>query len=242
MRSRALAALAIFAALVGALLVGAGSAQATTTQYSAGIVAAYQHRDGNTVVSGWVYDRTDRSRYVWACLWSMNRCQRVFKASMRTPDGRPGHGYRVVLSRAQSGNIVLLRHAPTETLAGAWVSTPGSRIVTVARREVGDRYVWGGASPSGFDCSGLAMWSYRHANVANLPHQSEQQRWSAYMHPIWRSSARPGDLVFYLSGGRAYHVAIYAGNNAQYSATNPAAGVRYEHIWASNVEFRTDWH
>ena len=62
------------------------------------------------------------------------------------------------------------------------------------------------------------------------------------MHQISRDSARPGDLIFYLSGGSAYHVAIYAGNGKQYAATVPGEKIQYQSIWSSAIEFRTDWH
>jgi len=82
------------------------------------------------------------------------------------------------------------------------------------------------------------MYSYAHANVASLPHQSESQR--LMFRQIPRSAALPGDLIFY--GQPAYHVAIYAGGNMQYSATDPAEGVRYQAIYSSDVTFGTIWH
>jgi cell wall-associated NlpC family hydrolase len=62
------------------------------------------------------------------------------------------------------------------------------------------------------------------------------------MHAIKRSKALPGDLVFYLGGGGAYHVAIYAGHGKQVSAADPAEGIKYQRIWGRNVQFRTNWH
>ena len=62
------------------------------------------------------------------------------------------------------------------------------------------------------------------------------------MRHISRKSAQPGDLVFYLSGGSAYHVAIYAGHGMQYSATDPQQGVTHSKVYSHNVVFGTDWH
>lgn len=122
--------------------------------------------------------------------------------------------------------------------------SPGTRVVRIARQYVGHtRYVEGGDSPKhGFDCSGYTRWVYAHANVARLPHNAEAQRHVRHMHRIARTAARPGDLVFYLSGRTAYHVAIYAGHGRQYAAATPRDGIRYQPIWSRNVEFRTDWH
>jgi cell wall-associated NlpC family hydrolase len=62
------------------------------------------------------------------------------------------------------------------------------------------------------------------------------------MRIIPASLARPGDLVFYLGGGGAYHVAIYAGGGMQYAAATPRDGIRYQHVWSSAVQYGTDWH
>lgn len=117
---------------------------------------------------------------------------------------------------------------------------PGKRIVDVARRYVGARYVAGGASPSGFDCSGYTKYAYEQARVSKLVHNADGQRRS--MRRIKRSRARPGDLVFYMSGGSAYHVAVYAGHGWQYAAATPKDGVRYQPVWSSNVRYATSWH
>jgi cell wall-associated NlpC family hydrolase len=124
------------------------------------------------------------------------------------------------------------------------VLTVGQRIVAVARRYVGHaRYTSGGSSPkSGFDCSGFTRWVYAQADAATLPHEADAQRHVAHMHRISRSQARPGDLIFYFSGGPAYHVAIYAGHGRQYAAADERDGIRYQAIWSRDIQFRTDWH
>jgi cell wall-associated NlpC family hydrolase len=64
---------------------------------------------------------------------------------------------------------------------------------------------------------------------------AEAQRQAATAIP--RSQARPGDLVFFLSGGSAYHVGIYAGNGMMYDAGRPGTGVSKRGIWSGNVTF-----
>jgi cell wall-associated NlpC family hydrolase len=78
---------------------------------------------------------------------------------------------------------------------------------SIALRYLGVPYVWGGASPSGFDCSGLVMYVYAQLGIS-LPHYTVAQ-WAATSH-ISLSQALPGDLVFFDGLG---HVGIYLGNN-----------------------------
>ena len=130
------------------------------------------------------------------------------------------------------------------TSAAAARSASGARIVAVAKRFVGKvPYREGGSSPKhGFDCSGYTAYAYKKAGVAALPHNAESQRHTRHMRRISARKARPGDLVFYLSGGRAYHVAIYAGKHMQYAAATVRDGIRYQRVWSRQVEYRTDWH
>ncbi|PZS35366.1 MAG: hypothetical protein DLM58_03880 [Pseudonocardiales bacterium] len=124
------------------------------------------------------------------------------------------------------------------------VAPPGTRIITEARKYLGlhnPGYVHGGTSPvTGFDCSGYTSYLYRVTNVANLVAYTETQRRTVKL--ILASQARPGDLVFYMSGGTSYHVAIYAGNGMQYAAATEQDGIVYQHVWSSAVQYGTTWH
>ena len=72
---------------------------------------------------------------------------------------------------------------------------------------IGVPYVYAGASPeTGFDCSGLTMWSWAHAGVS-LPHSSAMQY--AVMPHVDRTQLQPGDLLFFYSP--IHHVAMYVG-------------------------------
>jgi cell wall-associated NlpC family hydrolase len=95
-----------------------------------------------------------------------------------------------------------------------------------ALKMVGRPYRYGGAAPSGFDCSGLVLFSYRQAGAA-LPHSTERQR--AISQPVRRSSLRRGDLVFFdLEGKKNSHVGIYLGDG------------RFVHAPSSGKHVRTD--
>jgi cell wall-associated NlpC family hydrolase len=96
-------------------------------------------------------------------------------------------------------------------------------------------YRYGGSTPRGFDCSGFTSYVYRKAGVS-LPRRASQQRRAVMYIP--RSQARPGDLVFFHnSGGRVYHVGLYAGNNRTLHAPRPGQRVHVARIWTSNVSF-----
>ncbi len=106
--------------------------------------------------------------------------------------------------------------AQDNTVVGITASAPGeatvvappsqySGVVGVAMQFLGTPYVWGGAAPGGFDCSGLVMYSYAQVGVS-LPHSSYAQY--TYGVPVSRDQLEPGDLVFFDGLG---HVGIYIG-------------------------------
>lgn len=97
--------------------------------------------------------------------------------------------------------------------------------VMAARAAVGRPYIWGATGPSGFDCSGLMVWSYRQAGVS-LPRTSQAQRYAGRRVPL--SQAQPGDLVTYRSD--ASHVGMYVGNGQVVHAPYPGARVRYDPV------------
>jgi cell wall-associated NlpC family hydrolase len=78
-------------------------------------------------------------------------------------------------------------------------------VVGIAMQYLGVPYVWGGASPSGFDCSGLVMYVFSQVGIS-LPHSSYAQY--GYGTAVSMSQLQPGDLVFFDGLG---HVGIYVG-------------------------------
>lgn len=106
-------------------------------------------------------------------------------------------------------------------------SGSGGGAASVAMRYIGVPYRWGGASPSGFDCSGLVMYAYAQSGVS-LPHSSYAQ-WGAGPH-VSRDQLQPGDLVFFDGGG---HVGIYLGGGSYVHAPHSGSNVRVDSLGGS---------
>jgi len=101
--------------------------------------------------------------------------------------------------------------AAAKTAAG---SAATSGLAAIAYTGIGSPYVWGGTTPSGWDCSGFTQWVYAQAGIS-IPRVNA---WNA-MKPT--STPAPGDLVMQNGGA---HVGIYVGNGMMISALNPSQG------------------
>ena len=105
------------------------------------------------------------------------------------------------------------------------------QVVSVAEQYIGVPYVYGGASPAGFDCSGFTQFVYAQFGVA-LPHSASRQGSGGTA--IAASAALPGDLVIMDGGG---HVGIYLGGNSMIDAPVPGETVGIHAIYTSNHWF-----
>jgi len=117
---------------------------------------------------------------------------------------RPAQGSQPAPARAPAP-----APAAVEAPASAPVSAPNGRAsaaIATAMSRLGTPYRWGGTTPSGFDCSGLMLWSWASAGVS-LPRTSGAQK--AATQRISRDQLQPGDLVF--SGSPVHHVGMYIG-------------------------------
>ncbi len=121
-------------------------------------------------------------------------------------------GARALLARKQA--VLQVQIAKVRTLR--------SKVVDIAKDQVGDRYRTGSAGPDAFDCSGLVAYVYKKAMGKELPHQSRSQY--AKVRKISKKEARPGDLVFFFNNG-AHHVGVYIGGGKMVHAKGVGRGV-----------------
>jgi cell wall-associated NlpC family hydrolase len=123
---------------------------------------------------------------------------------------------------ANTGGGLLGSPVPIPIPIGTGAGHP--QAASVALRYLGVPYVWGGSSPSGFDCSGLVMYVYAQLGIS-LPHYTVSQ-WNATV-PISTSQMQPGDLVFFDGLG---HVGIYIGGGQFVDAPHTGSVVRIDSL------------
>lgn len=110
-------------------------------------------------------------------------------------------------------------------------SVSSSAIVNKAYQYLGVRYVWGGTTPSGFDCSGFIQYVYRSQGVS-LPRTSRAQAASGKYVSI--ANAQPGDIL-YFGQSQVTHVGIYIGNGKMIHSPRPGKSVEIVSIsWHVN--------
>ena len=151
------------------------------------------------------------------------------------------------ISPQRAGSAAAVRSSSAKLSAGQWraklrkrhavkrlrpKTTVGERAARLARRYVGVRYAWGGASPAhGFDCSGLVMYVYSKLGVS-LPHHAASQY--GYGRKVSRWGLKPGDLVFFSGLG---HVGMFIGNGRFIDAPQSGAVVRVASLASRSSSF-----
>ena len=118
--------------------------------------------------------------------------------------------------------------------AGPAASTYGD-VLSTAAKYVGTPYVWGGKSPSGFDCSGFVQYVFKEAYGIDVgswtvPQESAGTRISV-------SEAQAGDLYFWGDAGSTYHVAIATGGGNFIHASQPGTPLGYNNIQNFTPQF-----
>jgi cell wall-associated NlpC family hydrolase len=125
---------------------------------------------------------------------------------------------------------------PSQVPSWAWGSGAsagqGDIAANWALTQLGKPYLWGGAGPGSFDCSGLTMVAWAHAGVQLLHYTGYQ--WQEGPH-VPLSQLRRGDLLFYATNtsdpGTIHHVAIYIGNGMMVNAPYTGAFVRIDSMY-----------
>ena len=130
--------------------------------------------------------------------------------------------------------LVLVPAASGAQSADALTPQAGNRVVRIAASKRGAPYQWGAAGPRRFDCSGLTQWVFGRIGK-RLPRTAASQ--ARATRRISAGQRRRGDLVFFHSGGRVYHVGIYAGRNKVWHSPRPGRRVSKERIWTGSVRY-----
>jgi cell wall-associated NlpC family hydrolase len=135
----------------------------------------------------------------------------------------------------------------TADAATAKATTFDQAAAGVAKKQVGVRYLYGGTTPAGFDCSGLTQYVYRHTGGGKPINRTAEDQYLQFRR-IPKSAARPGDLVFFHDtsspSSYVYHVGVYEGGNNMVAATTSGGTVELQSFtWAGDtVTFGTITH
>ena len=123
-------------------------------------------------------------------------------------------------SRGSGSSTVRIPRSPSASAAAA-------RVLNTADQYVGVRYVWGGSTPKGFDCSGFTKYVFAK-NGVSLPRTSREQARVGDGVPLDFGEMRAGDLLLFAEPGEAIsHVAIYVGSGRIIHASSAMGGVNY---------------
>jgi len=122
---------------------------------------------------------------------------------------------------AKSKASTVTAKTTTSSSSNSTATYSSSTLISYASNFLGVPYVWGGTTPSGFDCSGFVQYVFAHFNVSLPRVAADQQKVGTY---VSRENLQPGDLVFF--GDPAHHVGIYVGNGCMINAPHTGDVVR----------------
>lgn len=123
-------------------------------------------------------------------------------------------------------NALIYGSKPSQDSRAARVNS----VISYARSQVGDRYVWGAEGPNSFDCSGLTLRAFEKAGI-KLPRTSGAQ--AAAYPKVPASQRQPGDLMHYPG-----HVGIYVGNGKMIDASRSKGEVVERPVWGTPTYHR----
>ncbi len=118
--------------------------------------------------------------------------------------------------------------AAVQTAVMSVAASFGERLAAEVQRYLGVPYVFGGASPSGFDCSGLVQYAFGQLGVS-VPRDATDQFYAG--HPVARADLQPGDVVFFDTTGGISHDGIYIGNGEFVDAPAPGQFVEVDNLY-----------
>lgn len=158
-----------------------------------------------------------------------------------TVEGADGIWYKVTyngVSGYMSSEYVSVRKGVEVDRSGLTVDrygTSGATIVNYASQFLGTPYVYGGTSPSGFDCSGFVYYVY-----SSFGYTLNRTAAGQNSNGIWvsRDNLMPGDIVLFNTSGGISHAGIYVGNGNFIHAVKPGTPVQYDSLNSSYYSSR----
>jgi len=117
----------------------------------------------------------------------------------------------------------------TTGVQGTFIAPAGIRgaAMNIALAQRGKPYLWAGAGPANFDCSGLILYAYAQAGMPGLPHSAAAQ--ASMGVPVAQADLQPGDLVYF--DNPVGHIGIYVGNGLMVDAAHSGTVVRVEPLF-----------
>jgi len=116
-----------------------------------------------------------------------------------------------------------------EDVAARGSMNAGNRVLQLAKKYLGTPYVYGGSSPSGFDCSGFTSYIYRQLGYS-INRTAHDQLYNGVA--VSKSELKPGDLVMFKRAGNSqvHHVGIYAGDGMMIHSPQTGDVVKFTSI------------
>lgn len=135
-------------------------------------------------------------------------------------------GQRLEAARQAATTRVKVAQGGANKGGPALGNDPGSKLVQVAAKQLGQPYVWGGESrkEGGFDCSGLVQWAASQLGIS-LPRTAAEQ--GRVGKAVAYKNMRPGDLLVAKDGG---HVVMYAGRGRVIAAPHTGTNVQWQPV------------
>ena len=141
--------------------------------------------------------------------------------------GKTGYISADYLVTASSGTAI----SPSNTAASVSISAKRQSVLNYAAQFLGVPYVYGGSTPSGFDCSGFTSYVFKNT-VGSIPRVAQAQYDATTR--VSRDDLLPGDLVFFGSSASSIsHVGIYVGSNQFIHAPSTGDVVKYSSLTGS---------
>ncbi|MEG1145395.1 MAG: C40 family peptidase [Clostridium sp.] len=193
------------------LVLAAGSSTEMVAKIDEAGISVYADQSENSAIiaqaeNGSTYDVLTHGPNGWA------------KVNMNGQEG-----YIKVDEEEEEGDEAILQAAPAAAETGD--ISARQQVVDYALQFVGGRYVYGGNDPhSGVDCSGFTRYVMQHGAGISLNRSSGSQ--ASQGRSISAEEIQPGDLVFYSSGRRINHVALYIGNGQIVHASTARTGIK----------------